>query len=272
MITSFENKVAAITGAGSGMGQQLAVLLSRAGCNLAISDVDATTLEATRKLVHPGVKTSVHVVDVASRSQVEHYANACEAEHGRVNMVFNNAGVSVTGSAEHMPYRDIEWLMNINFWGVVHGCKSFLPLLRQVDEAAIINTSSIFGVIAVPGQSVYNASKFAVRGYTYALRQDLIHTHIGVSCVQPGGVKTNIVNASRFIADDNESGSKDDLVERFNRAARKSPEDAAQIILNGVLRNKAQILVGGDARVISWMERLAPTAYLKLMNRFNKPA
>ena len=265
-VTSFNNKVAAITGAGSGMGQALAILLARAGCHVAISDVNAESLEQTRAMLNPAVNASVHIVDVANRDEMESFASTVDREHGSVNMIFNNAGVSVTGLAEQMPYEDIEWLMNINFWGVVYGCKSFLPYLRKVDEAAIVNTSSIFGTIAVPSQSAYNASKFAVRGYTYALRQELTDTHIGVSCVQPGGVKTNIVNASRFIPMDNESATKEDLVETFGRLARKSPEQAADIILRGVLKNKARILVGGDARLVSWIERLAPVAYLKLLS------
>jgi len=265
-ITSFQDKTAAITGAGSGMGQQLAALLSQRGCNLAISDVNEIGLAETRNLLVPGTKVTSQLLDVADRQAMEDWAAHVNQEHGAVHMIFNNAGVSVTGSAEHMPYEDMEWLMDINFWGVVHGCKAFLPYLRETDEAAIINTSSIFGTIAVPGQSAYNASKFAVRGYSFALRQELSGTHIGVSCVQPGGVKTNIVNASRYIPDDNESLTKEEVAEEFNtRLARLTSTEAAEIILKGVLKNKARILVGNDARVISWIERLAPTAYLKLM-------
>jgi len=264
-VTDFNNKVAAITGAGSGMGQSLAVLLARAGCHVAISDLNAEGLEETRAMLDPTVNVSVHVVDVANRGQMEAFAASVNTEHSKVNMIFNNAGVSVTGLAEQMPYEDIEWLMNINFWGVVYGCKSFLPYLREADEAAIINTSSIFGTIAVPSQSAYNASKFAVKGYSYALRQELIDSHIGVNCVQPGGVKTNIVNSSRFIPTDNESATKQELAETFSRLARKTPEQAAAIILDGVLKNKARILVGSDAKVAAWIERLAPSAYLKLL-------
>ncbi|MBL6688965.1 MAG: SDR family NAD(P)-dependent oxidoreductase [Pseudomonadales bacterium] len=264
-VTSFNGKVAAITGAGSGMGQWLAILLSRAGCHVAISDVNQTTLDETMKLLDSSVNATSHVVDVADRSAMEAFAAEVNEKHGGINMIFNNAGVSVTGLAEQMPYEDIEWLMNINFWGVIHGCKSFLPFLREAKEAAIVNTSSIFGTIAVPSQSAYNASKFAVKGYTFALRTELADSHIGVSCVQPGGVKTNIVASSRFIPIDNQSETKEELTEMFERMAGKSAEEAAQIILDGVLRNKARILVGKDARVMAWVEKWFPTGYLRLM-------
>lgn len=264
-VTSFNGKVAAITGAGSGMGQWLAILLSRAGCHVAISDVNQATLDETMKLLDSSVNATSHVVDVADRGAMGAFAAEVNEKHRGINMIFNNAGVSVTGLAEQMPYEDIEWLMNINFWGVIHGCKSFLPYLREADEAAVINTSSIFGTIAVPSQSAYNASKFAVKGYTFALRTELADSHIGVSCVQPGGVKTNIVASSRFIPIDNESETKEELTEMFERMAGKSAEEAAQIILDGVLRNKARILVGKDARVIAWVEKWFPTGYLRLM-------
>lgn len=267
-IHSYEGKVAAITGAGSGMGRSLARLLSEAGCHVAIADVNAAALEETQQLIDGGVTSSLHMVDVANRQEVADFADTVAREHGRVHMIFNNAGVSVTGTVEHMPFEDIEWLMNINFWGVVNGCRAFLPYLREVSQAAIVNTSSIFGTIAVPTQSAYNASKFAVRGYTYALRQELFDTHIGVCCVQPGGVKTNIVNASRYIPEGNNSPTRDDLAHRFEQVARKTPDEAAAIILRGVLKNRAQILVGKDAHLVAWLERLAPTGYLKLMQRF----
>ena len=266
-VCSFKNKVAVITGAGSGIGQALAVLLAEAGCHLAICDVDDAGLAETQKLISGDVRLTTGHVDVSQLEEVEPFAEQAIAEHGQVNLVFNNAGVSVTGLAEHMPLEDFEWLMNINFWGVIYGCRTFLPYLRQVDEAAIINTSSIFGTIAVPTQSAYNASKFAVRGYTYSLRQELKDSHIGVSCVQPGGVKTRIVSKSRYIPADNGSPTKEDMAVNFEAAARLSAPEAAQIILGGVLQNKAQILVGKDARFISWLERFAPLGYMDLITR-----
>lgn len=267
-VTSFDGKVAAVTGAGSGIGQQLAIQLSHAGCEVALADVNEKGLEDTRHSLNTTVKHSVHRVDVANRQEVFDFADRVNDEHGAVHIVFNNAGVVVTGSGEQMPIEDIEWLMGINFWGVVYGCKAFLPHLRKVEQAAIVNTSSIFGTIAVPSQTAYNASKFAVRGYTYALRQELADTHIGVSCVQPGGVKTNIVSTSRYIPDGNDAPTREELAVRFEQVARKTPAEAAAIVLRGVLKNKPQILVGKDARLIAWLERLAPTGYMRLLNTF----
>lgn len=260
------NKVAAITGAGSGMGQALAVALAKRGCHLAISDVDGDRLEATAaQLQSAAVKVSRHVLDVGDQDAVFAFASAAEQAHGQVHLIFNNAGVSVTDSVEHMSYKDFEWLMNINFWGVVHGCKAFLPLLRRVDEGHIINTSSIFGVIAVPSQSAYNASKFAVRGFTEALRQELQDSNIGVTCVQPGGVKTNIVKTSRYYPQDNAAPTKEEAAATFEAIAALSSAEAAEIILRGVEKNRARVLVGKDAKLIDWVARLFPERYPAIM-------
>ena len=265
---SFQGKVAAITGAGSGMGRALAVNLAKQGCHVAISDINAEPLAETAALIGNSVKVSSHVVDVADRIAVKNFANAVVQHHGKVNMIFNNAGVSVTDLASRMPLEDFEWLMNINFWGVIHGTRAFLPLVSEQPEAHIINTSSIFGTIAVPSQSAYNASKFAVRGYTYSLRAELADSHIGVSCVQPGGVKTNIVKTSRFVPTDNASVTKEEAIQKFESLAGLTSEQAANIILRGVQKNKAQILVGKDAKFMALVERLFPTSYLKVMSRF----
>lgn len=265
---NFYGKVAAITGAGAGMGRALAQALARRGCHLAISDVDeAALVETAAGIGDAGIDVSMHVVNVADRAEMEAFAQAVVAEHGRVNLVFNNAGVSATGTVAQMSHEDFQWLMDINFWGVVHGTKAFLPHLEKVEEAHIVNTSSIFGTVAVPTQAAYNASKFAVRGFTYALKAELAGTHIGVSCVQPGGVKTDIVRMSRYTPADNSAPTRDELVQSFERMARLTPAQAAVQILRGVRRNKTQVLVGRDARLIALAERLVPTAYVRLLGR-----
>jgi hypothetical protein len=265
----FRNKVAAITGAGSGMGRALALELAARGCAVAIADVGQSTLNETEALLRQrNVKVSSHLVDVADRAAMERFAADVVQIHGKVNLVFNNAGVSVSNTVEKLSYEDFEWLMNINFWGVVHGTKAFLPYLKQVDEAHIVNTSSIFGVVAFASQSAYNASKFAVRGFTEALRQELADTHIGVSCVQPGGVKTNIVKTSRYYAADNEAPTKEELTRTFEQMAALTPHDAALQILRGVERNRGRVLVGRDAVFLAWMQRLFPESYPQRLATF----
>ena len=265
----FRNKVAAITGAGSGMGRALALELAARGCAVAIADVGQSTLNETEALLRQrNVKVSSHLVDVADRAAMERFAADVVRIHGKVNLVFNNAGVSVSNTVEKLSYEDFEWLMNINFWGVVHGTKAFLPYLKQVDEAHIVNTSSIFGVVAFASQSAYNASKFAVRGFTEALRQELADTHIGVSCVQPGGVKTNIVKTSRYYAADNEAPTKEELTRTFEQMAALTPHDAALQILRGVERNRGRVLVGRDAVFLAWMQRLFPESYPQRLATF----
>ena len=253
------------------MGRALANSLASQGCSLALSDINQDMLEATASGINQNtIKVTTHPLDVSNREHMEKYAEDTVNSHGKVNMIFNNAGVSVSDTAEHMSYENLEWLMNINFWGVIYGTKSFLPFLQKVDEAHIINTSSIFGTIALPSQSAYNASKFAVRGYTYALRQELAETHIGVTCVQPGGVKTNIVNSSRYIPKDNNAETKEEISTKFESLAGLTSEQAAEQILRGVKKNKAQILVGKDARIISWIERIAPIGYQLILSRIFK--
>jgi len=265
------NRVAAITGAGSGMGRALASALAARGCHLAISDINQEALDETAaSCQNYGIEVSTYQVDTSSKEAVYAFADKVVKDHGEVHMVFNNAGVSLTDNVEHMSYKDFEWLMDINFWGVVYGSKAFLPYLQKVNDAHIINTSSIFGTIAVPSQSAYNASKFAVRGFTYAMRMELLDTHINVSCVQPGGVKTNIVRDSRYVAADNSAQTKEEFVASFDTMANLTPEQAAEKILKGVMKNKAQILVGNDALFASILERLAPVSYQKLIGKIFK--
>ncbi|MFT4711874.1 MAG: short-subunit dehydrogenase [Candidatus Azotimanducaceae bacterium] len=265
---TFNNRVAAITGAGSGMGQALAKSLAAEGCHLALADIKQAGLEETAVLCRNyGIRVTTYIVDTSDKEAVYAYAKDTVRDHNEVHMIFNNAGVSLTDTVEHMSYKDFEWLMDINFWGVVHGTKAFLPYLQKAQEAHIINTSSIFGTIAVPSQSAYNASKFAVRGFTYALRMELSDSKVNVSCVQPGGVKTNIARDSRYVASDNSAPTREEFVASFDTIANLTSEQAAEKILKGVKKNKAQILVGKDAQFAAIIERLLPVSYLKIVTR-----
>ncbi len=270
-MNSFINKVAAITGAGSGIGRALALNLAGQGCNLAIADVNAAGLKETAEAARQhGVKVLETVVNVADRAAVHSWADEVVREFGKVNLIFNNAGVAHAGTVEGSDYAEYEWIMNINFWGVMHGTKAFLPYLKATGDGHIINISSIFGLFAQPGMSAYNATKFAVRGFTEALRQELDMDACGVSasCVHPGGIKTNIAKTARM----NDSLSKvtgqdaDTARSQFHdQLLRTTPEKAAEVILNGVRRNQRRILIGGDAVATDLMQRSLPALYQRLV-------
>ncbi|WP_323122334.1 SDR family NAD(P)-dependent oxidoreductase [Burkholderia alba] len=270
----FSGKVAAITGAGSGMGRSLAVELARRGCHLALSDINESSLAQTvAACAAHGVRVTSQRLDVASRDAVFEWARATHAAHGRINLVFNNAGVSLAVPAEHARIEDFEWIMGINFWGVVHGTQAFLPYLRESGEGHVINTSSLFGLIAMPTQSTYNASKFAVRGFTEALRMELEleGAPVSATCVHPGGVATNIASASRIDASIHELTGQD--VDAHRRAANRlinatTADSAALQILAGVERNARRVLVGADARRLDKLSRLLGSAYQVFVLRF----
>ena len=262
-----QNKVAAITGAGSGIGQSLAKLLASNACHVAISDIDEDALKITRAACElHGVKVHSQVLDVADRNAVYEWADTVNGNFGQVNMIFNNAGVALGATVEDMEYEDFEWLFNINFWGVVHGTKAFLPHIKRTGEGHIVNISSVFGIISVPTQSAYNAAKFAVRGFTDSLREELDIEKCGVSAttVHPGGIKTNIAKNSRVRVDprwlDGRDPGKD-----FEKIAMTTPDQAAKIIYKAMMSNKRRVLVGADAKLIEGMQRLAPGAYQKLL-------
>ncbi|TJY62286.1 SDR family NAD(P)-dependent oxidoreductase [Sinimarinibacterium sp. CAU 1509] len=271
---NFNDKVAAITGAGSGMGRELAVELAARGCHLALSDVNEAGLAETVKLVaDSGVKVTHQRVDVADKAAVFAWADTVAKEHGKVNLIFNNAGVALGASVEGMRYEDLEWLLNINFWGVVHGTKAFLPLLKASGEGHIINTSSVFGLVGIPSQSAYNAAKFAVRGFTESLRMELDMEGCGVSAtsVHPGGIKTNIAKAARMDPSIANLGlDKDHASAKFEKAFITTANRAARIIIRAVEKNQRRVLVGPDAHVIDWMVRLMPSGYQTLVKLFSR--
>ena len=268
---SFDGRVAAITGGGSGIGRALAVELARRGAHLAVADIDEVGLAETVALCEgSGGKVTSQRLDVADRSAVYTWADQVVADHGRVNLIFNNAGVALGATVEAMSYEDFEWLMNINFWGVVYGTKAFLPHLKAAGEGHVVNVSSVFGLISVPSQSAYNAAKFGVRGFTDALRIELAMEKCGVSAttVHPGGVKTNIVRNARL--DDSVAsmaGDRPEAERNFQRAAMTKPEKAARQILAAVAANRRRVLVGPDAKVIDFVSRLPAGLYQRVLAR-----
>jgi len=262
----FTGKTAAITGAGSGIGRALAQRLAGDGCALFLSDVDAAGLAQTASSLPEGARCSTQRVDVARPEQVTRWAAAVARDTDDLDLLVNNAGVGLIGQATETRLEDFHWLMNINFWGVVHGCQAFLPLLERSPRGHLVNISSIFGIIAVPTQAAYNASKFAVKGYTEALRQDLdiAGSRVQVCCVHPGGVGTNIARRARNA---DPRATAEDQHARFEAFVRTAPEDAAAAILRAAERGQHRLLLGPDARLIDWVQRLFPTRYPALIRR-----
>jgi NAD(P)-dependent dehydrogenase (short-subunit alcohol dehydrogenase family) len=256
-------RVAAVTGAASGIGRALAIALVREGMQVAISDVNEPALAETARLAasaRSGARVTAARVDVADRAAVHAWAEHVVAEHGGVHLAVNNAGVALGASIEQMTYEDFEWLFGINFWGVVHGTKAFLPHLLAADEGHIVNLSSVFGLISVPGQGAYNAAKFAVRGFTECLRQELEleNRRVSATCVHPGGIRTNI---ARVMRNRHPDISDAEAARRFEELARTTPETAALRIVRGVQRNARRVLIGPDAHAIDLMQRLTGSGY-----------
>lgn len=261
----FDDRVAAITGAASGIGRALALDLARRGAHLALSDVDEEGLAETADRARGrSVTVTATRVDVADREAVRTWAEQVVADHGRVNLVVNNAGVGLGARVADMSYDDAEWLMGINFWGVVHGTKAFLPHLRAAGEGHVVNISSVFGLVGIPSQSAYNAAKFAVRGFTEALRIELDQDRCGVSAtaIHPGGIKTNIARNARM---DPSMGDPDEARHEIERLFTTSPERAAEVIVRAVQMDKRRAMIGPDGHAIDVLARLSPTLYQRLI-------
>ena len=258
-----KDKVAVVTGAGSGIGRALAQLLAARGCKLALADINEDGLKETTASLQTEVLT--HKLDVADRSAVYAFAEAVTAKFGAAHVVINNAGVSVSQTVEKLEYQDFEWLMGINFWGVVYGTKAFLPGMLARNEGVIVNISSVFGIIAVPTQSAYNAAKFAVRGFTESLRHELAATKVKAICVHPGGIKTNIVRNARMYTDLKGRSDKQLMMDEFQRMAATTPEQAAETIVRGIERGKPRVLIGADAWFIDWLQRWMPVRYWSVL-------
>jgi short-subunit dehydrogenase len=267
----FDGSAAAITGAASGIGRALAFELAARGCDLALADLDSAGLESVAKEIataHPR-RVTLRTVDVADPEQIQGFAAAAIADFPSLNLLFNNAGVALLGQFEEFDQTQMAWLMDINFWGVVRGTRAFLEHLRSRPQAHIINISSVFGIIAPAGQSAYAASKFAVRGFSEALRHELAanKSTVRLSVVHPGGVKTNIARKARTGTQMRDSVSMSEVGDRFERLARTTPAAAAQRIIRGIERNEPRILIGNDAKYLDIIQRLKPATYWALLSR-----
>ena len=271
-MTAINGSAAAVTGAASGIGRALAIELAARGCDLAIADRDEAGLAATAaELASSGRKVTTHKLDVSEPAQIQAFAQAATAAHPGLNIVINNAGVALLGQFHEIDQAQFDWLMNINFWGVVHGTRAFLPHLAARPAAHIVNISSIFGIIAPAGQTAYCASKFAVRGFSEALRHEfwLNKSPINLTVVHPGGIKTNIVRNSRMgvtIATDN--ARRAESIERFDMDfAKTTAQVAAQTIITGIEKNAPRVLIGGDAKFMDLLQRFRPGTYFRVLQK-----
>ncbi|WP_435951070.1 SDR family NAD(P)-dependent oxidoreductase [Psychrobacter sp. DM8] len=278
------------------MGRELALHLAQMGCHLALSDINAEQLAQTKDLlVGYDIKVTTTMLDVSDNKAVEAWADEVMSDHGKVNFIFNNAGVALYSTVEGSSISELEWVMDINFWGVVYGTKAFLPLIKNSVKASaidssskannqnkssrqfkehghIINISSLFGLTAQPSQSAYNASKFAVRGFTESLRQELDIQQSGVSatCIHPGGIKTNIANSARGNDSIIDIGLSNDAIKKFNKFLKFDASQAAWIILQAAATNQPRCLIGNDAKVIDALQRVFPARYSQVLNDVNK--
>jgi len=267
----FEGSAAAITGAASGIGRALALELAARGCDVALADLDSAGLESVAKEITAAHtrRVTIRTVDVADPRQIQDFAASAIADFPSLNLLLNNAGVALLGHFDEFDQTQMTWLMDINFWGVVHGTRAFLAHLQSRPQAHIVNISSIFGIIAPAGQSAYAASKFAVRGFSEALRHELAanKSTVRLSVVHPGGVKTNIARKARTGTQLRESVSMSEVGDRFERLARTTPAAAAQRIIRGIERNEPRILIGSDAKLLDIIQRLKPATYWALLSR-----
>src|SRR3954469_14737083 len=283
-MTAITTATVAVTGSASGIGRALALELAARGCDLALADRDEAGLQSVAAEIAKtaGAKTatakteitktrkvSTHRVDVGEPGQIAEFAEAASAAHPKLNIVINNAGVALLGSFSEIEQAQMDWLFNINFWGTVHGTRAFLPILSKQREAHIVNLSSIFGIIAPPGQTAYSAAKFAVRGFSESLRHELAMaaSPVRLSVVHPGGVATNIVRNSRTGTGMTDNARRAQSIERFDAVAKTTPKGAALRIIGGIEKNQPRILIGNDARFMDLLQRFRPASYWPVLAR-----
>lgn len=274
-MTAIRGAAAAVTGAASGIGRALAIELAGRGADLALADRDEAGLASLAAEIGGKVKVSTHRLDVGEPAEIADFAQAAIAAHPTLNIVVNNAGVALLGQFHEIDQAQMDWLFNINFWGVVHSTRAFLPHLARRPEAHLVNLSSIFGIVAPSGQTAYAAAKFAVRGFSESLRHELKmgNSPVRLSVVHPGGILTNIVRNSRAGSGVTDNARRAQSIERFDRIAKTTPREAALAIISGIEKNKPRILIGGDARIVDILQRLRPATYWALLaRRIEKPA
>ncbi len=260
------DRVAIVTGAASGIGRAIATSLAQRGCNVAIADRDEAGLAETAALLPSDVRISRHALDVADAAAVAALPASIQAEHGRVDILVNNAGVAVGGTFEQVSAEDFDWLFAINFHAVVKLTRAFLPVLKASDDARLVNVSSLFGLIAPPGQTAYVASKFAVRGFSESLRHELAATSVGVTVVHPGGVATSIARSARPPTGVDPAEAEKERTS-FEAFLKMPPAEAGETIVKGVERRRPRIIVGNDAKVAALIERIAPVGYWSFLGR-----
>jgi short-subunit dehydrogenase len=257
---NLQGKIVVITGAASGIGAALAAGFARKGARLMLADIDAAGLERVAAALRAaGCDCHTRVTDTASEEAIHALAAHTAAQLGAADVVINNAGVGLIAPVEGLKSSDAHWLMNINFWGVVHGCQAFLPQLRSRPQSVLVNISSIFAMISMPTQSIYNAAKAAVRGFSDALREELRDTPVRVLCVHPGGIRTNIANKARITDSRMVADSDQEMRDNFLKVARTTPEQAAHVIISAIESGKTRVLIGTDAKIMDFLFRLAPS-------------
>jgi short-subunit dehydrogenase len=268
-MTAIRGAAAAVTGAASGIGKALAIELAARGAELALADRDEAGLASVAAEIGSKAKVSTHRVDVGEPAQIAGFVREAIAAHPALNIVVNNAGVALLGQFHEIDQAQMEWLFNINFWGAVHSTRAFLPHLATRREAHIVNVSSIFGIVAPPGQTAYAAAKFALRGFSESLRHELqmANSPVRLSVVHPGGILTNIVRNSRAGSGVTDNARRAESIERFDQIAKTTPQQAARTIIDGIERNRPRILIGGDARMMDFLQRLRPATYWAVLAR-----
>jgi len=259
----FKGKNAVITGAGSGIGRELCIQLAKEGCNIYAADINEKGLRETEDAVRAAGKNIIcYITDVSDRKQIFEFAEKTIYYNNSIDIVINNAGVAMSDvPAENIDFKDFEWMMNINLWGVVNTAKAFIGSLKKSRDSYLVNTSSIYGIFAMKNAAAYTTSKFAVRGFSEALVQELHGTSVNVMTVYPGGIKTNIAKNSRWIGETGDTDGQKRQLARFENSAKTEPEDAAKQILQAMKRRKKRLLIGKDARFMDLYVRINPSGY-----------